>query len=318
MALPAAPLRAVLAAAGLLAAAHAPAETYEWQLPPGFPVPYVQPDNPMSAAKVALGARLFTDERLSGNATLSCAGCHDPHRYFTDGRRLALGATGASLRHNTPTLLNSAYNASFGWTDQGLDTLEAQHLVPLTNEDPVEMGFDAPALARLASDAEIRDQFDEAFDSDTITQVRIVQALASYVRTLVSAGSDFDRLLFFDERDALGADAALGLELFTSQRLGCSGCHAGFTLSGPTQHADHRAAATFHRTGVGGSTEAYRAPTLRFVRHTAPYMHDGSLPTLDAVVEFYAGGGGPGAVGLQAFTLAAAERTALRAFLESL
>lgn len=272
----------------------------------------------MSAAKVALGARLFTDARLSGNGTVSCASCHDPEHYFTDGRARAVGATGAVLEHNAPTLLNSAYNASFGWTDAGLDSLEAQHLVPLTNDDPVEMGFDAAALARLGGDPELRSAWSAAFGTDAVNLDHIVQALASYVRSLVRADSAFDRLLFFDDPQALGLEAREGLALFASARLGCSGCHAGINLSGPTRHADGGAEPSFHRTGVGGSTTAYRAPTLRFVRNTAPYMHDGSLATLDAVIDFYAGGGGPGAAELEPFTLTTAEQSALRAFLESL
>ena len=103
------------------------------------PPPLIPADNPLTPAKIALGERLFHDQRLSVNHTMSCASCHQPERHFTDGRPRAVGALGELHPHNTPTLYNTAYNASYGWRDDGLTSLEAQHRVPLYNDAPVEI-----------------------------------------------------------------------------------------------------------------------------------------------------------------------------------
>ncbi len=236
----------------------------------------------MSEQKVALGRTLFFDTDLSATGQYSCASCHDPARAFTDGRTRALGATGQLHARNTPTLVNAAYAASLGWLEGGARTLEVQHRIPLLNDSPVEMGFPG------GRDLEV-----------------IVDALASYVRTLIYADSAFDRYLYYGE-DALDADAKAGLLLYLSPRTGCSDCHLGFNLSGPLVHAlAPDAQPTFH--------DGVRAPTLRNVAVSAPYMHDGSITSLPEVIDFYAAGGRGAPI-----ELAADERSALVAFLVSL
>ncbi|MCB1685482.1 MAG: hypothetical protein R3E82_16110 [Pseudomonadales bacterium] len=138
------------------------------------------------------------------------------------------------------------------------------------------------------------------------------------MRTLICGGSAFDRLLFDNDQSALDESALHGLALFTSPRLRCTECHAGFNLSGPIHHAVGGAAASFHHTGVSESGEAYRAPTLRFLRFTPPHMHDGSQATLETVLAFYERGGGPGPSELTPFVLTDAERRDLIAFLNQL
>jgi cytochrome c peroxidase len=303
--------------------ARALAVPWDFELPPGFPLPVVPPDNPMTTERVALGQRLFEDPRLSATGAYSCASCHDPARAFTDGRPVAIGATGERHERNTPSLLNVAYNASYGWTDQGLTTLERQHLVPLTSHAPLEMGFGTAQLAALAGDPTFVATFRKAFDDEPLGPDTVVKALAAYVRTLIRADSAYDRYLMWDERDALTADARTGMGLFFSERFACSGCHASFNLSGPVRHAGFPeradtavdAAPVFHVNQVGGSSLGYRAPALRAVARTAPYMHDGSLETLDEVLSFYAAGG---AERLPGFDLTDRERTALIAFLHAL
>lgn len=304
----------VLAAAGDAAAADA----YHWRLPEGVPPPPVPADNPMSDAKVELGRRLFSDSRLSFNGTTSCASCHDPARAFTDGRPRAIGASGVAHARNTPTLWNAAYNVSFTWLDQGLTSLESQLRIPLTGRDPVEMGFGPEELAVLAADPEIARQGRAAFGTAPLGEQQVIQALASYVRTLVRMDSAFDRYFSWDDASGFDARAREGMALFFSERLGCGHCHAGAHLSGPTAAPDRLVPPIFHRTAVSDSTTAFRAPSLRFVRHTAPYMHDGSLATLGEVVDFYAAGGGRNAERLTPFALSAEERAALLAFLEGL
>jgi cytochrome c peroxidase len=318
----------------------------------------VPADNPMSEAKVALGRRLFSDGRLSLTGSYSCASCHDPARAFTDGRATAIGATGELHARNTPTLLNSAYQVSFGWADPSLTTLEAQHRVPLFNHAPVELGFDqvqAQRLAELGADGQVEALRASAFPNTaaTLTLDQLVQAIASYVRTLICADSPFDRYLYWDE-NSLTTEARRGMRLFFSDRTQCALCHASFNLSAPVgQQGVPVPAPVFHNTGlynVDGTGRypdpglaaytgraqdmgAFRAPTLRNVAVTAPYMHDGSIATLAEVIDFYDAGGrvidagpyaGDGRANpfkrdeIRALRLSAQEKSDLVAFLESL
>jgi cytochrome c peroxidase len=287
----------------------AAAAAYEWDLPAGFPAPVVPADDPMNAAKVALGGRLFGDERLSVTGSYSCASCHDPARAFTDGRPRAVGATGDVHPRNTPTLLNAAYAARLGWLATGPESLEAQIRIALVSEEPVELGFariERERLETLRTDATLAAEFATAFDEPiaALSTPHLVQALASYVRTLVSADSAFDRYVYWGEAMPSAA-ARAGLELFLSERAGCAGCHDGFNLSGSSVSAEKPAAEARFVRGI-------RVPTLRNVALTAPYFHDGSRATLDAVLDFYTvdGHGRP-------ISFTPAERCALLAFLRS-
>lgn len=302
----------------LAAADSAAPPPYRWALPEGVAPPPVPEDNPMSEAKVELGRRLFTDVRLSFDASTSCATCHDPNRAFTDGRARAVGASGEPHARNTPTLWNVAYNVSFTWIDQGLTRLEDQLRLPLLGTSPVEMGFGPAQAEALTRDPALGPLARAAFGAAELDVERVIHALAAYLRTLVRMDSAFDRLLYWDDRDALSTSARAGLALFFSERLGCGHCHAGPHLSGPTAEPGRAVAPVFHRTGVAGSTAAFRAPSLRFVGETAPYMHDGSLETLADVIRFYERGGGPGAERLVPFALSASERADLIAFLAAL
>ena len=153
----------------------------------------------------------------------------------------------------------------------------------------------------------------------------MIASIASYVRTLIEGGSNFDRYLFEDDKDALSPEAQRGLSLFSSARLNCASCHRGFLLSGPTRSVRAQFEPSFYRTGVSDSRQNFRSPSLRFIRHTAPYMHDGSMQTLDDVLAFYAAGGRrEGGLGKNAserirpFELSGTEKAALLAFLNSL
>ena len=157
---------AAYAADGLLAA------NYEWHLPPGFPRPAVPLDNPMSAAKVALGRRLFFETRLSSSGRYSCASCHRPEMAFTDGRARAQGATGESVRRSAMSLTNVAYNPAFTWSSDKVRSLESQMRQPLFNEHPVEMGLErngGSAVTALSADAAYRKEFAVALATSTCT-----------------------------------------------------------------------------------------------------------------------------------------------------
>src|SRR5258708_19585308 len=167
---------------------------YEWRLPPGFPRPLVPAGNPMSAAKVELGRRLFHETRLSSTGRYACASCHRPELAFTDGRPRALGATGEAVKHNAMSLANVAYNAALTWGDARVHSLESQMRRPLFSEHPVEMGLThggRAALAALSADATYRDLFAAAFagDAQPISMRHLIKALAAFDPSLISAPS---------------------------------------------------------------------------------------------------------------------------------
>lgn len=319
-----------MALALLLAPADSLAQSatrYDWRLPPGFPVPLVPVDNPMSQAKVDLGEQLFYETRLSVTGTYSCASCHDPRRAFSDARGHALGATGAQLAVSAMTLTNVAYNASYGWSHPRVRTLEAQMRQPLFNVHPIELGLrgrEDPLIASLAADEGYRAAFAQAFaprgDESTVTMQHVIQAIASFERTLISGNSAFDRYVYRGEHAALSDAAKRGLALFYSDRVGCAGCHGGFNFTGTwVDAARPHARPAFARNGVG--SRPMRVPTLRNIALTAPYMHDGRFATLDAVLDHYerVGARRPRPdTRLRAARLTAAERQQLLAFLASL
>ena len=308
---------------------EAPARPYVWRLPPGFPVPPVPADNPMTEEKVELGRRLFYDRRLSGNGTQSCASCHAQALAYTDGRARATGSTGELHERSAPSLANVAYAPVLTWTDARVRKLEAQALIPLLGTEPVEMGVagrEAEVRQRLEDDPALQDLFRRSFpEPQPVSFGNVARALAAFQRTLISGRSPFDAFVFDGQADALTPPARRGLALFQSSRLGCTTCHHGLTMAG---HAAASASGgldlrrLFRNTGVGPARERFRIPTLRNVAVTAPYMHDGSLPTLEAVIDHYAGSRGGGRQGrdplLRSFALSARERDDLIEFLRSL
>jgi cytochrome c peroxidase len=324
-------------------------QTYQWRLPPGFPRPAVPADNPMSEAKVKLGRRLFFEPRLSSTGKYSCANCHRPELAFTDGRAHAQGATGDVVRRAAMTLTNVAYNAAFTWGSSDVRSLEAQMRQPLFSEHPLEMGLKADgriAVLALSHDESYRSQFADAFpaDSEPLSMPHIIMAIAAFERTLISGRSPFDRYIFDDDRTALSEPAKRGMALFFSAPVGCAQCHSGLNFSGPLIYEGHvKDSALFVNTGLydidgRGSYPAadrglievthrrqdmgkFRVPTLRNIALTAPYMHDGSLSSLDEVLDHYTRGGHKNPrqdARVRAFALSPAERADLKEFLASL
>jgi cytochrome c peroxidase len=331
-----------------------------WDLPPGFPVPKVPLENPMSRAKVELGRRLFYDVRLSANQTQSCGSCHEQALAFTDGRARAIGSTGELHPRSAMALGNVGYSVSFTWANSLLRDLEPQALVPIFGTAPVELGMagkEAELVARLAAEPIYPPLFADAFptEREPISVENVARALSTFQRTLISGGSVFDAYAFGDDPYALSESAQRGLDLFNSGRLKCFRCHGGFNLQDAvTFQGELFEQLEFHNTGlynIGGTgayppgdaglyeitaleedTGRFRAPTLRNIALTAPYMHDGSVATLDEMLDHYAAGGrtiadGPYAgVGadnpyksdlIEPFTLTPGERADLHALFES-
>jgi cytochrome c peroxidase len=291
---------------------------FEWRLPPGFPLPRVPESNPMTADKVELGRHLFYDKRLSFNNTISCASCHVQALAFSDGRVVGVGASGEPHVRNSQSLTNVAYNATLTWANPNLLTLEQQIVIPMFGEHPIEMGItgnEEAVMSRFRSDPQYQAMFAAAYpgQSDPFTWQNVVNALASFTRTLISGDSPFDRYLRGDQT-AMSEAAVRGMELFFSERLECHHCHSGFNMSISTVSAnssfdermffntglynvDGHGAYPSENTGVYEITNnpsdmgRFRPPTLRNIELTAPYMHDGSIATLEEVVQFYADGG---------------------------
>ncbi len=311
-------MRLALVLLGLMLSACQGEATWVWHLPAGFPEPPVPSDNPMSATKVELGRRLFYDTRLSVDGEMACATCHKQELAFTDGRPVGVGTTGEAHTRSSMSLANVAYASRLSWADPDLDRLEDQARAPLFGEHPVEMGLagmEAEVVATLAADATYQRLFPAAFPDDPapVSIDNVTRAIAAFERTLVSGDSAYDRYAAGDT-SALTEAQVRGMGLFFSERLECFHCHAGFNFS---DSVDHQGLPTpqvaFHHTGLydvdghGGyparevglakATERaadhgkFRAPTLRNIAVTAPYMHDGSVSTLRDVLEHYANGG---------------------------
>jgi cytochrome c peroxidase len=292
--------------------------TWTWGLPTNFPTPRVPADNPMSEAKVALGRFLFYDIRLSGNGTQACASCHHQDKAFTDGRMVAIGSTGELHPRNAQGLANVAYNATITWANPSLLSLEAQAQVPIFGEAPVELGINDSnvntVLDRVKSDARYPALFAAAFPGVTqpVTWGNITRAMAAFQRTLISGNSRYDQ--FLQGKASLTASEQRGLTLFNGEKAECFHCHAGFNFNDQVVHASTQVIDTpFHNTGlynIGGNGDfpagkqglfeitanpadrgKFRAPSLRNVEVTGPYMHDGSMVTLEEILDFYAAGG---------------------------
>lgn len=334
---------------------------YQFALPEGFVRPYVPSDNPMSEAKVELGRYLFYDERLSGNGTQSCATCHRQELAFTDGLAHPEGSTGDQVPRSSMSLVNVAYMYPFTWFDPRPHTLEEQVLIPLFSEAPVELGLTGrldEVLDRLRTEPIYQKLFPRAFpeEEEPLTVDSIAKALSAFERTLISAASPFDRYAYGGDEEAISEAAKLGFSLFNTERFECYHCHPGpnFTTSFRSASSsglskDYQNNGLYNLDGEGsypaespglvavsGHSEhrgKFRVPTLRNIALTAPYMHDGSIATLEEVLDHYAAGGrlieeGPYAgdgrenpnksVFVRGFTATREEREALLAFLESL
>lgn len=289
---------------------------YDWSLREGFPKPIVPSDNVMTKARVELGRHLFYDKNLSANQNQSCATCHQQKFAFSEPLTTSVGSTGEKHRRNAPALINIAYNKTLTWAHDGLKDLEMQILLPMFGEDPVELGItghEEKVLQRFKTE-KYNTLFKAAYPNEDVSFSTMVKALSSFVRSLVSLNSPFDRYAYDGDDAAISESALRGMALFFSEKLECHHCHGGFNFTQSTFHEQQQIdRRPFHNTGLYSvnSDGAYpdkdnglyeitlnpedfgkfRAPTLRNIALTAPYMHDGSLETLEDVIDFYAAGG---------------------------
>ena len=270
-----------------------------------MPVPL---DNPLTSEKVALGRRLFFDRRLSRSGVLSCASCHNPKHAFTDGRAVSIGVLGRRGSRNAPTLVNRGYGGAHFW-DGRASSLEKQVLEPIFSRNELDM-----------TQVELQNRL-------RLSPSEVANALASYVRSIRSGESPYDRYLAGDG-NALNAQQRRGLALFRG-KANCSACHIGPNLTDESFHNTGIAwrsgrlqdEGRFAVTRQASDQGSFKTPTLREISRTAPYMHDGGLATIDQVIEHYDRGGIPNPhldTSLRPLRLAPDEKQALASFLRAL
>ena len=285
-----------------------------------MPVPA---DNPLRPEVIELGRRLFFDPILSVDSSFACATCHRPDRGFSNGQPTSVGVFGRRGTRNVPAILNRGYGRAFFW-DGRIETLEDQVLQPILAPD--EMGLTLEqAVERIAAAPGYLARFRATF-SRGVNVTDLSRALASYVRTIRAGDSPFDHFVAGDP-SALSEPELHGLRLFQGKAR-CDHCHTGTNL---TDEGFHNTGVFWGRqpydagravvTDMSEDTGKFKTPTLREIERTAPYMHDGSLATLEDVVEFYDRGGNDNPFRdrkLRPLSLTAKEKGALVAFLESL
>ncbi len=296
-----------------------PANHWKWDLPPTLPEPYVPVNNPMSDAKVELGRYLFYDTRLSGNRKFSCASCHHQDKAFTDGKALAVGSTGQTHPRSSPSIGNAAYNARLTWANPTEMQLEEQIEAPLFGKHPVEMGINdankQEVILRIQSDVYYQKQFGLAFpNQDNVMSWRnIKKSISAFQRTIITGSSRYDRHIR-RERGVEWSDAEENGYILFFTTAKCFACHGSFNFNdtdtykgGPKPDIRFHNTGLFNIRGTGAFPKQnrgvfeftkqqsdmgkFRAPSLRNIAVTAPYMHDGSIPTLEKVLDFYAAHG---------------------------
>lgn len=259
------------------------------QLPSGFPLRNIPLDNLLTLDRISMGRILFYDPILSRDSTVSCSSCHNPIIAFTDGLVKSRGINGQTLLRNSPSLANVAYHPYY-LREGGVPTLEQQVLVPI-QEHPE---FDNNILLiadKLQFRKDIVDLSLKAYGRlpDPYT---IVRSISAFERTFISGNSAYDQYFYQNKKDALSDSQIRGLELFNSERLNCTQCHSGFNF---TSYAfennglavDYPDNGRERLTGKEEDRALFKVPSLRNVEITGPYMHDGSIKSLEEVVDHY-------------------------------
>jgi cytochrome c peroxidase len=298
-------------------------DEYILHIPAGFPMPDIPADNTLTKSRVALGRQLFYDPVLSADSTRSCGSCHAASLAFSDSTVVSFGIENRPGTRNSPTLANVAYQKKL-LREGGVPTLEMQVLVPIQehNEFDFNILLVADRLKRMPEYVMLAEKaYGRAPDAFVITR-----AIAAFERTMLSGDSPYDQFVFQGKANALSVSEKRGLDLFQGERLNCSKCHGGFLFT----HQDftnnglyeiYPDSGRIRLTGLESDRAVFKVPSLRNIALTAPYMHDGSLPTLESVIDHYQTGGNPHpnkSPLLKPFVLSTQERADLLAFLGSL
>jgi len=266
-------------------------DPYSLFIPKGFPTPFIPEDNQLSDSRVALGKKLFFDNMMSRDSSLSCASCHQPQFAFSDGRQKSVGIKGRQVSRNAPTLTNVAYQPYF--LLDGLNpSLETQVKIPIHEHN--EFDFHILLIAeRMKQDSLYVSLSKDAYNSEPSPQV-IAYAIACYERTLISGNSPYDQYFYQGNKTALNDSEIRGMNLFFDD-LYCASCHGGFNFSDSrltnnglyTNYTDQGRARLTKKTE---DQAIFKTPTLRNIGFSAPYMHDGSFESLEQVIDHYSSG----------------------------
>lgn len=321
----------LVGALGLYAYFNRPADSFPQTIvaPIGLPpIPWPE-DNPYSPEKAELGRFLFFDKRLSSNGTVSCASCHDPRMTYGDRRKISIGIFGHAGTRHAPTVINTAYNGYQFW-DGRAKSLEEQCIGPLTNPKEMTSETDAQKAmqdchARVCSIAGYKELFKKAFGNDECSLKQISQAIATFERTILSGNAPYDRYMAGD-KTAMTKEQIRGLDVYKT--ASCAFCHTWpkfssdmFTNIGIGMDQPNPDLGRYAITKKDEDWGAFKVPTLRESASSHPYMHDGSLATLEEVVDYYDKGGIPGRnlhPQMRPLHLSESDKKALVAFLHAL
>ena len=262
-------------------------------IPKGFPNPEIPSDNQPTLYRISLGKRLFNDPILSRDSTISCASCHFESLKFVDSLAFSKGIDNQNTMRNSMTILNVAYQPSLFW-DGGVPTLEQQVLAPISN--PLEMDFDVNLVVeRLKNHPEYPALFEQAYGQGPSVYT-LTRAIANFERTLYTGFSRYDDYLYNKNTAALTESEKRGMTLFFNEEGDCFHCHGGYNFTDFSFHNNglyefYSDSGRARITGNNQDVGKFKVPSLRNIAHTGPYMHDGSMKTLEEVVEHYSIGG---------------------------
>lgn len=288
------------------------------------PVAYPK-DNLANSDIAKLGKKLFFDKRLSSDNTISCSTCHEPNRAFSDGEKLSVGVHGRTSMRNSPSLFNVAYQKKLMFDGQ-VPSIEMQILVPLQDSNEMNNQL-VNLLSKLKKSQYYKESSLKLFGRDFDIYV-LTRSLASYLRTLITKNSPFDRYYYFNEKGAISQEAINGWKIF-SKELYCTKCHnaplfTNLKVENNGLYSDYNSKfdkGRFRITGDSLEIGSFKVPSLRNISLTWPYMHDGSFANLDDVLTFYSLGGNRNANQnsiIRPFKLDQKKRNFLKAFLRSL
>ncbi len=270
-------------------------EVLTLDVPKGFPYPDIPADNQPTQNRIDLGKMLFFDPILSRDSTISCGSCHHTALYFTDGLAHSMGIDSQLTPRNAPSIINVAYQPYMFW-DGGVPTIEQQVLAPISN--PLEMDFDVNAVvARLNNHPAYPALFEKAYGQPP-SVFTLTRAIANYERSLFSGTSQFDEFQYYNKTDALSPSALNGKSIFFGESGECFHCHNEFNFTDNSfknngLYLNYADSGRARITLLSGDVGKFKVPSLRNIAMTAPYMHDGSIATLEEVVEHYNSGGKP-------------------------
>ena len=298
-------------------------DEYFLKVPIGFPDPNIPDDNKLTRSRIALGKQIFYDPILSKDSSRSCGSCHNQYLAFADSSDVSFGIEQRAGTRNSPSIANVAYQKAL-LREGGVPTLEMQVLVPIQdhNEFNYNMLLIVDRMKRIPAYVEAAQKaYNREIDPFVITR-----SIAAFERTLLSGNSPFDQWFYQKKNSAVEENVKRGYSLFTNERLNCIKCHNGFMFTDQSftnngLYIDYPDSGRIRLTGLEVDRAVFKVPSLRNVGLTAPYMHDGRLKSLDAVIDHYQTGGKAHPnknIFIKPFMLSTQERLDLLAFLNSL